>query len=192
MSGKYIGVKAAIEKLGVHRQTLYNWGETGKIDMIRTKSDYRMFNVDKYLKETRDQTLEDNRRKICYCRVSSPGQKKDLKRQVKLMEKKYPKHEIFEEVGSGINFKRRKFNKILDLAIKGELEEIVVAYKDRLCRIGYELIERIIKEYSNGKIIILNKKDETSEEETVGDLMQIINVYSGRINGRRKYKNKNP
>jgi len=190
MSGnKYIKVQKAAERLGVHKRTLYNWGRLGKIEMIRTESGHRLFNVDKYLKENEKKVGIEKRRKICYCRVSTLGQKDDLKRQVKLMKKKYPDYELIEEIGSGINFKRKGFNKILDYAIKGEVDEVVIAYKDRLCRIGYELVERIIKEYSDGKIIIVNEEKETPEEEIVKDLMQIINVYSAKLNGKRKYRN---
>ena len=64
-------------------------------------------------------------------------------------------------------------------------------HKDRLVRFGYELIEDLIKEYSGGKIIIINKKkDITPEEEMVMDVLQIMNVFTAKMNGLRKYKNK--
>lgn len=68
--------------------------------------------------------------------------------------------------------------------------DVVVAYKDRLTRFGFELIESIITEYSNGQIIILNKKDEMEpEEELIMDVMQVMNVFIAKMNGLRKYKN---
>ena len=79
-----------------------------------------------------------------------------------------------------------------DKAIKGEVEEVVIVYKDRLCRFGYELIEDIITKYSKGKIIILSE-DEKKEpkEELVEDVLQIMNIFVAKINGMRKYeKNK--
>ena len=107
------------------------------------------------------------------------------------MEEKYPGYEIIKDIGSGINMKRDGLNKIIDLAIKGELEELVIAYKDRLARFGYEMIERIIEEYSNGKITIINKsEEETPAEEITKDIVLIMNVYVAKINGLRKYKNK--
>ena len=78
----------------------------------------------------------------------------------------------------------------MDYAINGEIEEVVIAYKDRLCRFGYELIEYIITEYSNGKITILNDVNLSPDEEMTMDLVSIINVFSARINGLRKYKKK--
>jgi putative resolvase len=80
--------------------------------------------------------------------------------------------------------------KIIDLAIKGQIGNVVVAYKDRLTRFGFELIESIIKDYSNGQIIILNNKDEMEpEEELIMDVMQVMNVFIAKMNELRKYKN---
>ena len=74
------------------------------------------------------------------------------------------------------------------MAISGKINELVVAYKDRLTRFGFELIEDLIKKYSNGKIIILNNKDKLGpEEELVMDVMAIMNVYVAKLNGLRKY-----
>ena len=76
------------------------------------------------------------------------------------------------------------------MAINKEIDEVVVMYKDRLARFGFELIENIIKTASNGKIIIVNDTDDTPEEELTKDLVSIINVFSAKLNGMRKYKNK--
>ena len=126
-------------------------------------------------------------KKICYCRVSSIGQKEDLERQVNYMKKHYPTYEIIKDIASGLNFKRKGLNKIIKEAISGEIEEIVVAYKDRLSRFGYDLIELLVVEYSKGKITVLNKREINSQEEIMEDLMQIMNVYVAKINGSRKY-----
>lgn len=185
---KYIKTKEACEILKIHKQTLYRWGELGKIEMKRTPGNDRLFNVDKFLYDNKFIEKEEKiRRKICYCRVSTNGQKDDLERQVKYMKEKYPNYELIKDIGSGINYKRKGLIKIIDYAVKGEIDELVIAYKDRLCRIGYELIELLIEKYSNGKIIILNNIIESPNEEIVKDLVQIINVFSARINGLRKY-----
>jgi putative resolvase len=102
------------------------------------------------------------------------------------MKSKYPKHELIEDIGSGINLNRRGLKKIINLAIEGKVGEVVVAYKDRLCRFGYELIEDLIHRYSNGKIIIENK-----EEELAKDVLQIMNIFVAKMNGMRKYTKNN-
>jgi len=89
-----------------------------------------------------------------------------------------------------MNMNRKGLRKIIDMTIKGEIEEIVVMHKDRLCRFGYDLIEDLIKKYSDGKIIIVNKKDNKEpKEELAEDVLQIMNIFVAKMNGLRKYKN---
>lgn len=78
------------------------------------------------------------------------------------------------------------------MAIEGQIEELVIVHKDRLTRFGYELIEYLIDKYSKGKITIIEKNGNIEpEEELVKDVIQIMNVFVAKINGRRKYtKNK--
>ena len=75
------------------------------------------------------------------------------------------------------------------MAIEGKIEELVAAHKNRLVRFGFELIENIIKTYSDGKIIVVDNEELSPEEEITRDLISIINVFSARVNGLRKYKN---
>jgi predicted site-specific integrase-resolvase len=100
----------------------------------------------------------------------------------------YPNHELIKDIGSELNMNRKGLRRIIDYAIIGDIEEIVVVYKDRLTRYGYELIEYLIKKYSNGKIIILNNKKKEAKEELVEDVLQIMNIFVAKINGMRKYK----
>jgi excisionase family DNA binding protein len=206
MTDTYLSGKEACQKLGVHSRTLYNWEEKGKIDTIRTPGGKRLYNVDKYIKEQttnkiynddndndNDNEEELDKLKIIYVRVSSETQKNDLERQKLYMQKRYPKHLLIEDIGSGLNFNRRGLRKIIKYAINGKLEELVVAYKDKLARFGFELIEDLIKEYSNGRIIILNKDkdlDKEPEEELVNDMLQIMNIFTTKMNGLKKYKEK--
>lgn len=177
----------ACETLGIHYQTLYSMAERNEIETIKIGKQ-NMYNVDKYLKGKGIKEAT-NRRKICYCRVSSNKQKEDLKRQVEAMTKEYPNYEIISEIGSGLNYEREGLKKIINYAIKGELERLVIAYKDRLARFGYEMIENIIKEYSAGEIVIMNKtEEETPQEEITKDIIAIMNIYTAKINGLRKYK----
>ena len=107
------------------------------------------------------------------------------------MKQRYPEHEIIADIGSGLNYKRKGLQTILDRAISGDVEEVVIAYKDRLTRFGYEMIEYIIEKYSRGKIIIENEdEEETPQEEMTKDILSIMNVYVAKVNGLRKYKGK--
>jgi predicted site-specific integrase-resolvase len=202
---KFVGGKKASEIIGVHQRTLYLWEKKGLIETIRTTGGKRLYNIEKYIKEKicdddnkiKNTILCDNledldkkkgKLNICYVRVSSNNQKDDLERQKNLMIKLYPKHLIIEDIGSGLNLNKRGIKKIINLAIEGKVNELVVAYKDRLTRFGFELIEELIEKYSKGKIIIINQKNVIEpEEELVKDVMSILNVYVAKMNGLRKY-----
>ena len=202
---KFVGGKKASEIVGVHQRTLYLWEEKGVIETIRTPGGKRLYNIEKYLNEKicddnnkikntilcdnlEDLDKKNEKLNICYVRVSSNNQKDDLERQKNIMIKLYPKHLIIEDIGSGLNLNKRGIKKIINLAIEGKINELIVAYKDRLTRFGFELIEELIEKYSNGKIIIINQKDAIEpEEELVKDVMSILNVYVAKMNGLRKY-----
>jgi putative resolvase len=186
---RFVSRKQVLETLGIHYQTLRNMANRKDIEYIKIGRK-NMYNLDEFLKLKGIKTSIISKR-ICYCRVSSNKQKDDLTRQIKYMRERYPYHEIISDVGSGLNYNRKGLNKILDIAIKGELKELVIAYKDRLTRFGYEMIENIIKKYSDGMIRILNKREEeTPIEEISKDIVAIMNVYTAKINGLRKYKSK--
>lgn len=193
MDDKFLSGKKASQIIGVHPRTLYNWEREGKIKAIRSPGGMRLYDINDFFERNKNYTVKKEQKekyKICYCRVSSVGQKDDLERQIKYMKNKYPKYKIIKDIGSGINFNRNGLNKIIKYAINGKIDEIVVAYKDRLTRFGFELIESIVKSYSDGKIIIENKKNLDPEQEIMEDMLQIMNVFIAKINGRRKYKTK--
>jgi putative resolvase len=200
-----MSTKNAKRILGVHVQTLYNWEKSGKLETIRTAGGHRLYNVEKYLKlygskndnyeksltvpATSTSTTND-KLNICYVRVSTLSQKDDLERQTKYMTDRYPTYMVIKDIGSGMNFNRRGFRTIIKYAIEGKINKVVVAYKDRFTRFGFEFIEDLIKDYSNGQIIIEDEKETKKQpkEELVEDVLQILNVYTAKMNGLRKYK----
>src|ERR1700691_1613860 len=95
--------KKACTKLGVHAKTLRKWAENGQIKHIRTPANQRLYDVDNFLANA------NGRSKIVYCRVSSRNQKDDLQSQTKFMRNQFPNHECIEDIGSGLNFKRKGF-----------------------------------------------------------------------------------
>ena len=186
----YVRRKEVLCVLKVHYQTLYRMEKREEIDVIRTTGGHRLYNLDKYLKDNH-MARKIEKIKICYARVSSIKQKSDLKRQIKELEKRYPNHEIISDIGSGLNLRRKGLEKIIELAIDGRIEEVIVTYKDRLARFGYDLIEHLIEKYSGGVIKVINKKEEeTPEEEISKDILQIMNVYVAKINGMRSGRNR--
>lgn len=184
----YLSRNEASKLLKIHYHTLYKLADNNEIDTIK-KGSRQYYNVNKYLKDKGIVKTQVNKKYICYCRVSSQKQKEDLKNQIEYMKKEYPYHEIISDIASGLNYERPGLKKILKYAVNGEIEELVIAYKDRLMRFGFELIEWLIKEKSNGKIKILNNNEElTPTEEITKDIISIMNIYTAKVNGLRKYK----
>ena len=171
--------------LGVHPNTLRNWANNGKIKYIRQPNGNRLYDVDDFLRQGR----KINRARIVYARVSSRNQKDDLSSQIKYLRERYPNHELIEDIGSGLNFKRKGFNTLLERIMSGEVEEVVVTHKDRLCRFGFDLVNEIA-DRNDCKIVVLDNTQFSPEREFVRDLISIIHVFSCRIYGLRKYSRK--
>lgn len=195
---KYVSSKEACGLLGVVPLTLRRWEQAGKIKTYRAEGEgtHRYYNVEEYLgrkagKNEEDIKLETGvRKRYAYCRVSTRAQKDDLERQVEFIRVRYPDHEIVKDIGSGLNFKRKGLQELLKQAIQGNVEELVVAHKDRLARFGFDLIEWVLEEYSTAEIVVLDSSFRSKQEELVTDLLAIITVFSARVNGFRKYRDK--
>ena len=176
--------------LKICTRTLFEWEKKGKIQCARTKGGHRRV-LYSSIKPFLSNSKEIPRRKICYGRVSTSGQKEDLERQVAFFRDRYPNHEIITDIGSGINFIRKGFKALLEASNKGHIQEIVVTHRDRLCRFGFELVEWIVQSRSNGTVLVLDKKETSPEQELVGDLISIVTVFSSRLYGLRSHQLKN-
>lgn len=176
----YVTTKKAVKILGIHPNTLREWARNGKIEYIRTVGKHRLYNVESFINKSGDG------RRVCYCRVSSKKQRDDLEQQVKYMRERFPQHEVIEDIGSGINFKRKGLLALLESADSGNIKEVVVAHRDRLSRFGFDLIKWIIEKH-DGRIVVLDEMCLSPEQELVNDIVSIIHVFSCRIHGLRKY-----
>jgi putative resolvase len=191
MEGFYSGKQAA-EMLNVCQATLRNWERDNRIEIYRTPGNKRMYNVGKFMKDNNIRMIseveEDERLIIGYVRVSSAPQSNDLIRQEEELKRIYPNITIIKDVGSGLSLTKRGILRIIEMAIAGRIEKLIVLYKDRLARYGYDLIEFFVREYSKGEIIIVHQPENTTvEEELVKDVMNILNIYTAKMNGIRKY-----
>lgn len=188
----YISINKVAKRLNKSAQTLRNWEKTGElIPAYKTKSGYRY-----YTEEQINKLLgveEKERVTIGYCRVSSRKQQDDLERQTENMRNylcaKGYKFEIITDIGSGINYNKVGLNILLDKVIKGEVDKVVVLHKDRLLRFGFELVENLCKRYGTS-IEVVDNTPKTEEQELVEDLVQIITVFSCKLQGKRANKMK--
>lgn len=191
---KYYSSNAVTKLLGVTAQTLRNWDKEGKLKPAYTKSNgYRYYSEDSILSYTQERKTKKDLHVIGYARVSSKKESDDLERQVDnlktYIESKYSSYEIITDIGSGINYKKPGLKKLIDLVNKKQVDIIVVLYKDRLLRFGFELVEYFSK-INNVSIEVLDRVNKTQDEELVEDLIQIITVFSCRLQGKRKAKTK--
>jgi predicted site-specific integrase-resolvase len=187
---EFVSTKKACEIIGCVPRTLRNMDKDGRIKAVRTDSGQRKYNIKEYIKNMRPNSdiIARERINVCYCRVSSRGQKDDLERQVAYIREKYPTYTIIKDIGSGLNFRKKGLQTLLEYSYRGILNEVVVTYKDRLCRFGFELLEDVFKRESNAKIVVLNQNIGSPESELVSDILQILTVFSAKIHGLRKYK----
>ena len=189
---KYYTIRKVREMLGVSAQTLRNWDKSGKLrPHHRSVNGYRY-----YAKDDLNMLLgvkSQNGKTIGYCRVSSTKQKDDLERQEENM-KTYLLAQgkpfgIISDIGSGINFKRKGLQELIKGMANRSISKVVVLYKDRLTRFGFELIEYIAALYSC-EIEVVDNTEKSEQQELVEDLVQIVTVFSSKIKGKRANKAK--
>ena len=191
---KYYSTKKVTEILGVTAQTLRNWNKEGKLKPWCVKSNgYRYYSEESILSYTEERKTKKNLNVVGYARISSKKQSDDLERQINnlntYISSKYDSFDIITDIGSGINYNKPGLKKLIEKINKKEVDLIIVLYKDRLLRFGFELVE-YFAELNNVKIEILDKIDKNQDEELVEDLVQIISVFSCKIQGKRKTKTK--
>ena len=191
---KYYSSKTVTQMLGVTAQTLRNWDKEGKLKPSYVKSNgYRYYSEESILAYTQERKTKKNINVIGYARVSSKKQSDDIERQVnnikEYLNDKYESFDIITDIGSGINYNKPGLLKLIEKINRKEVDLIVVLYKDRLLRFGFELVEHFAR-LNNVKIEVLDKLDKTQDQELVEDLVQIITVFSCKIQGKRKNKTK--
>src|SRR5574344_223842 len=188
---KYYSINEFSKILGASAQTLRNWDKNNKLKPNHTSSNgYRYYSHEQVNKVMNlNPTLDI--KVIGYCRVSSHKQKDDLERQIEnmrmyLLSQGKP-FEIINDIGSGINYKKKGLRQLLKLITQNKVEKVVVLYKDRLLRFGFELIEYIASLY-NCEIEIIDTTKKSEQQELVEDLVQIITVFSCKLQGKRANK----
>ena len=188
---KYYSINQFSKILGVSAQTLRNWDNNGKLHPHHTSTNGYRYYSHEQLNQVMNITPNLNRQVIGYCRVSSNKQKYDLERQVENM-KLYltaqgKPFEIITDIGSGINYKKKGLRELIKLITQNKVDKIVVLYKDRLLRFGFELVEYIASLYGC-EIEIIDNTEKPEQQELVEDLVQIITVFSCKLQGKRANK----
>ena len=183
--------------IGVQTRTVQTYCLKGEIQSIIMPNSKRIISreeVVKYLEKSGLLYHDSFKQDVIYARVSMHKQKEsgDLDRQIDYITKEVvklnPKDlQIYQEVGSGLNDKRKELNKILKLVMQNKIGRIFILYKDRLTRFGFNYLEQICNQF-NTKIVVLSeeKEDKTIQEELAEDIISIIHSFSGKLYNLRK------
>ena len=185
--------KDMAKKLGVTVRTWQIWDNNGTLKAYRTPTNRRYYTEEQYL-EYIGKSTSNIRKNVAYARVSTHVQRDDLKNQIDFI-RQYANakgiilDEIITDIGSGLNYNRKKWNQLLEDVMNNNVDTIFITYKDRFIRFGYDWFERLCKMH-NTEIVVLNNVETSTEKEMIDDVISIIHVFSCRLYGLRKYKNK--
>ena len=178
-------ISAAVEILGLCTKTIRRWDKSGLIVCFRTIGGHRRISACEIAKITnvepiQSQNFPENSTAVYY-RVSSHDQKKkgDLERQISASvqfctEKGILDPLIFKDIASGLNTKRTGLQKMCRLIEEGTVNRVIVTYKDRLTRFGFNYLKRYFSSHSAIITIINQTEAKGVQNELVQDLIAII------------------
>ena len=189
---EFMSIGKFAKAVGVTTTTLRRMHESGELIPAHiTKGGTRYYSTAQ-LKQLNEVSKEE-KIVIGYCRVSTPSQKDDLETQISniktYMYAKGYQFEIITDIGSGINYKKKGLQELIKKINNQEISKVVILYKDRLMRFGYELIEYLC-EINDIEIEIVDHTEQSKEQELTDDLIQIITVFANRLYGQRSKKTK--
>jgi predicted site-specific integrase-resolvase len=185
-------VTAFAKHIGVSVKTLQRWDREGKLPAKRTVSGRRYYSEEDLAVALNLEAVPIARRSVAYCRVSSPAQRPDLANQRAALEGYAQERQIgidewIIEIGGGLNFERKRFLKLVDAIVAGEIKRVVIAHQDRLVRFGFALLKHIC-EQKQTELVVMNTETLSPEQELVQDLITITHCFSSRLYGLRNYR----
>lgn len=187
-----LSIGKAARFLGVAVSTLRRWDDEGALaPSFRTVGGHRRYDVNRLLKVKGEST--DQRATVAYARVSSSDQKKDLETQAERLSRHcyetYGAGEVIRDLGSGLNYRKPGFRKLVKMICEGQVKRLVLMHKDRLLRYGAEIVFQLCQYYGT-EVVILENTDASFEETLAQDVIEIITVFSARLYGARSHKHR--
>ena len=183
--------KAFGKLIGRTTNTLQKWDREGILRAHRSPTNRRYYTHDQYL-QYRGLVAQEQGLTIVYARVSGTAQKPDLANQIHALEAYCKQHELkvdewMSDIGSGLNYKRKNFNRLMEMIELGQVRRIIIAHRDRLVRFGYDYFEAFCQRHHT-EIVVMNDEAMSPEQELVRDLIAIVTVFASRLHGLRSYK----
>lgn len=178
--------------IGRTTNTLQKWDREGKLKAHRSPVTNRRYYTHEQYLQYRGLLAKEAGLTLAYTRVSGIAQKPDLVYQQKALEAYCRSQNIhvdewLSDIGSGLNYKRKQFNRLMQMVELGQVRRLVIAHQDRLVRFGYGYFEAFCQRH-NTEIIVTNGEAMSPEQELVQDLIAIITVFASRLHGLRSYK----
>ena len=187
-----ISIGKFAKKVGLTTASLRRMHKSGEcIPYHITKGGTRYYSLD----QLKNFSTADKKEKLVigYCRVSTSFQKDDLEAQINnvksYMYAKGYNFEIISDIGSGINYKKKGLQELLDKINDQNISKIVIPYKDKLVGFGFELIEYFCK-INNIEIEIIDNTEQSKEQELSDNLIQIVTIFANQLYGQRSKKTK--
>jgi len=189
---KFYRVSEFAKRVGKSASTIRRWDREGRLIPKRSMGGHRFYNESDVRKALQIDVIQIEKRTMVYCRVSSRAQLPDLKLQVEAMRMfclggGIAVDEWIEEIGGGLNLKRKKFLNVMQMVENREVSRLIIAHKDRLARFGFDYIEHFCSQH-DCKLIVANQEQLSPQQEMVEDLMAIVHCFSSRLYGLRSYK----
>jgi len=184
-------LKEFAELIGKHEKTLQKWDRDGTLKAHRSPTNRRFYTHDQYL-EYIGLVADGKGQTVTYARVSTVAEMPDLANQVAALESYCREHEMkvdlwMQDVGSGLNYKRKQFNRLFEMVELGQVKILIVAHRDRLVRFGFEWFEAFCERHGT-KLVVIPGEKLSPEKEMVEDLTAIVSVFSARFPGLRSYR----
>lgn len=176
--------------LGISRPTLTKYIQDGTIKgnlLPNGRYDYDEESVYKFLNK------DVKRKTYIYARVSTSNQKKDLENQIEMLKQfcfssGYTIDGIYKDVANGISFENRNdFFSMLDDVIAGKVSRVVISYKDRLSRVGFDLFRHLFLRF-NCEIVVMSEIGSTKldSEEIFEEIISLLHCYSMKLYSKRR------
>ena len=177
--------KEAGKMLGVTTHTIQVWDRQGKIRCVRLPTGRRRIQESEI---KRLMNTAERRKEAVYARVSSHDQKSDLDAQVNVLKTRAPDAEVYADIRSGLNFKRKDLLRLLDDVLSKKVSRIYVTYEDRLARFGFDLLSWVCAKHGTEIVVVNSREAFSPQEELVQDLIAIITSFSAKLYGLRSHK----
>jgi excisionase family DNA binding protein len=188
---RYLTPSEVAEIFGMSRSGVIKWIREGKIKAVEINGRWRI----PYSEIERLLSGGGRVKQVAvYTRVSSNTQKDDLERQLNALTEWVRKTlggvSVIEvkDIGSGLKEDRRGLKKLIELARRRQIDAVVVAYKDRLTRFGFEYLVELFKAYGVNVIVAFQEEPKDYMQELVEDFVEIVKSFASRIYGHRSHK----